>query len=282
LKQLFSLLKISVLISFVILSVNAFAGDPYRSAAGAREAAMSYVCVMKGDFWSLFHNPAGLALNKSFSFALNYENRFSIKELGTRSVALVLPAGKTSIGAIYSHFGYSDFKRQMAGLSCGLTVTDKIAAGVQIDYFSEKISGEYNNIQLLTCSAGVLISATENLKLGINIFNPVPNSIRKYAMPSSLRVGAGLSLSKDLFAGIETEMTTGNRLVVRTGFEYEAVKNFWVRGGFGTANSSFSFGVGVLAKPALIDIAFSTHEKLGITSSISIIFNIKTRLISKE
>ena len=71
-------------------------------------------------------------------------------------------------------------------------------------------------------------------------------------------------------------MTTGNRLNVKTGFEYEAVNNFWIRAGFGTANSSFSFGVGVLAKPAIIDVAFSTHERLGITSSISIIFNIKT------
>jgi hypothetical protein len=277
LKQLFSLLKISVLICFVILYVDAFAGDPYRSAAGAREAGMSYVCVMKGSFWSFFHNPAGLALNKSFSFGLSYENRFSIKELGTRSVALVIPAGKTSIGAIYSHFGYSDFKRQMAGLACGLTVTDKISAGVQIDYFSEKISGESNNIQLLTCGAGVLISASENITFGIHIFNPVPNSIRKYAIPTTIRVGAGLSLNKDLFAGIETEMTTGNRLAVRTGFEYEAVKNFWVRGGFGTANSSFSFGVGVLAKPAVIDIAFSTHKTLGITSSVSIIFKINKK-----
>jgi hypothetical protein len=277
LKQLFSLLKISVVISFVILSVDVFAGDPYRSAAGAREAGMSYVCIMKGDFWSFFHNPAGLALNKSFSFGLNYENRFNIKELGTRSAALAIPAGKTSIGAIYSHFGYSDFKRQMAGLACGLRVTDRIAAGVQIDYFSEKISGGYNNIQLLTCGAGVLISATDNVTFGIHIFNPVPNSVRKFPMPSVLRIGAGLSLSKDLFAGIETEMTTGNRLVVRTGFEYEAVKNFWVRGGFGTANSSFSFGIGVLAKPALIDLAFSTHETLGITSSISIIIKINKK-----
>jgi hypothetical protein len=272
LKQLFSLQKIPVLVSFSILSVCGFAGDPYRSAAGARQAGMEYVCVMKSDLWVSFHNQAGLALNKSLTFGFNYENRFSIKELGTRSVGITIPAGKASAGGIYSQFGYSDFKRQMVGIACGLPLSGKISAGVQIDYFSETTSGKYDNNQLLTFEAGILVTASKNIKIGIHIFNPVPNTIRKAAMPSGLRVGTGVNLAKDLFAGIETEMNTGQNPEVRTGFEYEAAKRLWLRGGFGTSNSSFSFGLGYSGKPALIDISFSTHEKLGITSSISIIF----------
>ena len=81
--------------------------------AGAGEAGMGYVCVMKYGFWSSFHNQALLANNNSFSFGINYENRFSIKELGTRSAGLIIPAGKASLGAVYSHFGYSDFKSEI-------------------------------------------------------------------------------------------------------------------------------------------------------------------------
>ena len=33
--------------------------------------------------------------------------------------------------------------------------------------------------------------ANENTSLGIHVFNPVPNSLRKTIMPSSLRIGAG-------------------------------------------------------------------------------------------
>lgn len=276
-KQLFSLKKISVSVCCVILSVNAFAGDLYRSAAGARQAGMAYACVMKSDLWSSFHNQAGLAFINSFSFGFNCESRFSLKELGTRSAALTIPAGSASVGVVYSHFGYSDFKRQKAGIACGLPLSEKIAAGIQVDYFSERAAGEYNNNQLLTCEAGVLFSASENVSVGIHLFNPVPNSIRKTDIPSVLRAGAGIDLSKELFAGIEAEMITGDKLVVMTGFEYEAVKRLWFRGGFSTANSSFSFGLGYQTQPALIDIAFSTHERLGITSSISIIFNIKNK-----
>lgn len=258
------------------MSVKGFAGDPYKLMAGSRQAGMANVCVMNIDLWSSFHNQAGLALNKSFSFGLNYENRFSIKELGTRTAGVTIPAGRVSLGAVYSHFGYSDFRRQMIGLACGMPLSDNIVAGVQIDYFSERTTGEYNNNQMITCETGIIVKASENVKIGMHVFNPVPNSIRKSDMPTGLRVGAGVNLSKGLFAGVETEMSTGHKLVIRTGFEYEAAKKFLVRGGFSTENSSFCFGVGYRSGPAMIDFGFSTHDRLGITSSVSVIFEMKS------
>jgi hypothetical protein len=274
LKQLSSLLKISVSVLFLFLHHTASGGDPYRLSAGAGEAGMGYVCVMKNGFWSSFHNQASLANNKSFAFGFNYENRFSIKELGTRSVGMVIPAGKASLGAVYSHFGYTDFKRELTGLACGLKLSDKISAGVQIDYFSEKTSGEYPNKQSVTFETGLLVAPSENVTVGINLFNPVPNSMRKTSLPSSLRIGTGTALNNLLFAGIEAEMSSWTRLIIRTGFEYKAAKNFWLRGGFSTSNNSFSFGLGYLAKLAQLDMGFVTHEKLGVTSSVSLVFKI--------
>jgi hypothetical protein len=275
LKQLSSLLKISVSAFFIFLSLTSSADIPYRVSAGAGEAGMGSVCIMKRGFWTSFHNQATLAYNNSFSFGINYENRFNIKELGTRTAGITIPAGKSSLGAVYSHFGYTDFKRDMAGLACGLKLSDKIFAGVQIDYRSERTSKEYSNNQSVTFEAGLLVMPVENIRIGVHLFNPVPNSIRKSFMPSSLRIGAGTDLNNSLFAGVEAEMSSGNKLIIRTGFEYEAVKKFWLRGGFSTCNSSFSFGLGYLTKIAQIDFGFVTHEKLGVTSSVSLVFKIR-------
>jgi len=255
-------------------SIPALADDPYRTTAGAGEAGSGYACIMKTGFWSAFHNQVSLAENKSTLFGINYENRFNIKELGTRSAGLVIPAGRTSIGAIYSHFGYPDFSRQMAGLACGLPISEKIDAGIQIDYFSERTAGEYNNRQSITCEAGLLISPSENLRLGIHLFNPLPNSLRKSYLPSAISAGAGIFLSKSLFAGAELEMASGDNLIFRTGFDYEAAKKVRLRGGFCTKNTSFSFGLGYLFNQMQIDLAFVTHDKLGVTSSASLIFNL--------
>jgi hypothetical protein len=273
-KQLSSLLKISVSFLFALFSLTASAGDPYRSPAGAAEAGTGYVCVMKEGFWSSFHNQASLAFNTATFIGSNYQDRFNIKELGTRTAAFIMPAGKSSLAGIYSHFGYSDFRRDMFGAACGMKLSEKISAGIQVDYFSERSSGEYYFRQSLTCEAGLIVVASENTKIGIHLFNPVPNSLRKSFLPSSLRIGAGTYLNKFLFAGIESEMSTGGRLILRTGFEYEAVKKLWLRGGFCTENNSFSFGLGFLIKIVQIDVAFVTHEKLGITSSVSLIFKI--------
>ena len=273
-KQLSSLLKISVSVFSIFLSLTASGGDPYRPSAGAGEAGMEYVCIMKNGFWTSFHNQASLAYNNSFSFGLNYENRFSIKELGTRSAGITIPAGKASLGAVYSYFGYTDFKREMTGLACGIKLSDKISAGVQVDYLSERTSGEYNDNQSVTCETGLLVTPSENIRIGIHLFNPVPNSIRKTYLPTTLRVGAGTDLSKILFAGVEAEMSSGSKLIFRTGFEYEAAKKLWLRSGFSTNNSSFSFGLGYLTKIVQIDLGFLTHNKLGVTSSASLIFKI--------
>ena len=273
-KQLSSLHKISVSVFYIFLSLTASGGDPYRPSAGAGEAGMGYVCIMKNGFWSSFHNQASLAYNNSFSFGINYENRFSIRELGTRSVGMIIPAGKASLGVVYSHFGYTDFKRDMTGLACGIKLSEKISAGIQVDYFSERASGEYGNNQSVTCEAGLLVTPSENIRIGIHLFNPVPNSIRKTYLPTTLRVGAGTDLNKLLFAGVEVEMSSGSKLIIRTGFEYEVAKKLWIRSGFSTNNNSFSFGLGYLVKIAQINLGFTTHEKLGVTSSVSLVFKI--------
>jgi hypothetical protein len=70
-------------------------------------------------------------------------------------------------------------------------------------------------------------------------------------------------------------MSMDENIIIRGGFEYEAVKKFWMRGGFSTENSSFSFGLGYLLKSLKIDLSFSTHERLGVTSSVSLVFKIK-------
>jgi hypothetical protein len=93
-------------------------------------------------------------------------------------------------------------------------------------------------------------------------------------MPTSIRVGAGTYLNNSLFTGLEAEMSSGSNLIVRTGFEYEAAKKLWLRGGFSTDNNSFSFGLGWLVRMVQIDLGFMTHERLGLTSSVSLIFKI--------
>lgn len=273
-KQLSSLLKISVSALFIFSSLSASGDDIYRFSSGAPEAGMGNVCITNRGFWASFGNQASLGYNRTFSFGLNYGNKFGISELSTRSAAVIVPAGKASIGVLYSRFGYADYKRGSTALACGMQLSDKLSAGVQADYFMERTAGEYNNNQFITFETGLIYLPSENVKIGVHLFNPLPNSIRKTYLPATLRIGAGTDLNKLLFAGVEAEMTSGKKMVLKTGFEYELAKKFWFRGGFSTKNSSFSFGMGYFPGFAQLDIGFATHERLGVTSSASLVFKI--------
>jgi hypothetical protein len=264
-----SLHKIPVVLVYCFLfSTTTYGGDPWRLSAGAGEAGTGYVCVMKSSFWSSFHNQASLAFQPSFSAGFNYESRFAVKELGTRTAGIVIPSGKASFGAVYSYFGYPDFKREMAGISCGLKLSEKLAAGVQADYFGEKTYGEYANTGILTCEAGLIWLPSEDVRIGVHVFNPLPASLNKAGLPLRVRTGAGISLGKNLFAGTEAEMSSGYKMLLRAGFDYEAMKKLWLHAGFSTEGNAFSFGLGYALKFMQVDVSFATHEKLGITPSV--------------
>ena len=235
---------------------------------------MSNTCIMSYDFWSSFNNQAGLALNNKLAAGINYENRFGLKELGTKSAGIIIPAGGSSLGLIYSNYGYNDLQKHFAGAACRLKLSKKITAGIQIDYISERTSGEYLNNSFLTCEAGIQIEPTSYTRLGFHIFNPVPNSLRKNYMPSEIRIGAGYKINPVVFIGIELEKSTGSNLVLKTGFEYEPVNKLVLRGGFRSNTGSLSFGIGYKTKIFITDFAFVTHEILGVTPSVSVILNL--------
>ena len=271
---MFSLLKLSVPVCFAILPVAVRAGDPYVLPAGAAPSGMAFVSVMKKDFWSSVHNPGSLSYVRKTTFGTSCENRFGIPGLGTVTAAAVIPVSRSSLGLDCSMFGNSDFRRQKASLACGLPLGPAFSAGIRIDYFSERTYGNYSNIGYVTFETGAVIRISNTVNAGIHIFNPLPSSLRKRPMATVLSTGMGAEIGTGLFIGSECEISTGGGAELRTGFEYELSKRLWIRGGYKTGHSSFCFGLGYKTGPAVADVSFTTHERLGITSSVSLTFNI--------
>ncbi|HPF03010.1 MAG TPA: hypothetical protein PLV06_11845 [Bacteroidales bacterium] len=272
---MYSLQRIIVSLVVFFSFSAAFCDNPFLIKGGPGEAGMGSVCIMHSGFWSSFSNQALLALNDSWSAGFNYQSRFNIQELGTTTAAAVFPAGNSSVGLIFSHFGYSEFRRSMTGAACGLQLTESIAAGLQIDYFFENFSADYDSYHSVTFEAGLFFRPSERVSAAIHVFNPVPASLRNTMMPSTLRAGAGIQLGSTIFAGAEAEMSTGEKLILKSGLEYGVSENLWLRGGFSSEFTSFSFGLGYMLRWLRIDLSFVTHERLGISSAASLVFKIK-------
>lgn len=235
---------------------------------------MGYSCIAKPGFWSSFSNPALLVYQKQLKAGINFENRFNLKELGTRTAGIIFPAGKTTLGAVYSNFGYRYFSRHTAGVSCGMFLTQKLAAGIQVEYFNEHTPGEYSEQNSLSFEAGVSLGISDKTTFGFTVFNLVPASLRKSWLPSRLQVGTEITLNRSFSATAEAGLTTGGNVRISFGFEYSILTAFKVSGGFSSGNNSFCFGLGYKIKSLKIDLGFAVHDRLGITSSASLIFEI--------
>ena len=272
---MFSLRKTSVLLLLFSFPLALSGEDPLWSSSGAAGTGMGSLSATGRGFWSSFSNQALLAQNRQYAAGINCLNRFNIAELGTYSAGLILPAGKNSAGILFSRFGYSEYSREKIGLASGLQLSEKISAGIQIDYFAVRTSNKYANYQSLTFEAGILIHPSDNITAGIHLFNPVPNSLRKSFLPSSLTAGVGIELNRSSFTAAEVTMSSGKPLAIRMGFDYEAAANLHIRGGFTTENTSFSFGTGFRMNAVMIDIGFATHERLGVTTAVSLTYSIR-------
>lgn len=269
---LVSLRRISNLILFTFLFFPLPGQNPYRLKQGAEEAGMGAVCLTNPSFTGCFQNQALLPDFNSLTLGVNYENRFNIKELGTRTIGLVIPMEGVSLGAVYSHFGYSDFYRTFTGIAAGTKIAQKVSAGIQIDYITEKGWDEYSGNRAVTFEAGITIAVAQNSKIAVHLFNPLPNSLRKTELPSTISLGVGSQIVDELYLGAEMVLNTGEQPGIKTGFTYEAAKNLKIRGGFSSPNNSFTLGIGYALKPVKIDFAFITHESLGLTSMVSLQF----------
>lgn len=279
---MFSLRKTSVFLLLFSVPLALPGEDPLLSSSGAAGTGMGSVSATGKGFWASFSNQALLAQNHQYSVGINCLNRFNIAELGTYSAGLVLPAAKSSTGILFSRFGYSEYSREKIGLACGLHLSEKISAGIQIDYFAVRTGNKYANYQSLTFETGILIHPSDNISAGIHLFNPVPNSLRKSFLPSSLTAGVGIELNRSLFTAAEVTMSSGQPLAIRMGFDYEAAANLHIRGGFTTENTSFSFGTGFRLNAVMIDIGFATHERLGVTTAASLTFLIRGKRNSSD
>jgi hypothetical protein len=233
---------------------------------------MGTVTLTKPDFTGFFQNQALLAYNNSLALGANYESRFNLKELAYSSFGCVVPFGSGSFGAIYSQYGTTDLRRMFGGIAIGLELGERVAGGVQIDYIGENVYDGYNDTHTITIEIGTAIKFSEKTTIGINIFNPLPQHLRDNYLPSSISLGIGSNISDKVFLGAETLLTTGEKVIVKTGFQLEVVRNLFLRGGYTTENNSFCFGVGYRFKPVKIDFSFLAHETLGRSSSVSLVF----------
>ena len=240
---------------------------------GSRAAAMGNAAVAVSDIWSVHHNQAGLASLFALQAGFHHENKFMVPEFGLQALALAIPARPGTIGLSYTYFGFSKYNESKIGLAFGRKFSERISAGVQVNYLYTYIADDFGDTGNITVEGGFIVQPVEGLFVAVHVYNPTRTMIRTYydePVPTILRFGLAGYLGDRILAAVETEKEIDHEPVFKAGLEVGVVGSLYLRTGIISSPVQGSFGLGYIFGGLSADIAFTNHRLLGFTPHFSI------------
>jgi len=243
--------------------------------AGARSASLSGVAVMYPDFWSVWHNQAGLGYYTHYTAGIHHENRFLVPEFALNCIGLTLPTSTGTFGISCTRFGYPAYHENKIGLAFGKAFHERFAVGLQIDYLDVFINDDFGRRATVAIEAGIMAEPLENLLIGFHVFNPTASSLSKMDgehIPVIMRMGIGYQFGDRLFLGTETEKDLDiGKSFLKVGIEYRLIEYIYIRTGLSVHEYvHHSFGVGYSKFNFQADLAFSFQPITGYTPFFSL------------
>lgn len=242
--------------------------------AGARSMSMGNASTTFSDVWAYHNNPGALATVEKFSVGLSYENRFLLKQLQSQGVAVAIPL-KVGVLSFGGHlYGYSLYRSTKVGMGYSMKLSEKFFAGVQLNYQNLTIQN-YQSKNTLTAEVGLFAKITDKWLLGVSVFNLGRAKLSDYQddrFSTVFRLGSSYQFSKKLLFSGEFQKDLDSPLRFRAGLEYEVVDHFFVRGGFQSTPTEFTFGLGYHFKQIRLNVGSAYERIVGWSPHFSISF----------
>lgn len=239
--------------------------------------AIAHTSVSATETWSAFQNPAMLGYILSTEIGLQYENRFLLHELSTKSLSLGLHSSLLNTGLSFSHFGYSQYHEMMVGLAFARNFSDKFALGVQFNYYTAYFAASRSYRGTFFPQIGISYQFSPAFSIGFNAFNPIQTKIdtelTTKRIPSIFSIGTDYHFSPDFAwrTQIDKELSSNYRFA--TGFEYQMMHSVSVKLGAYHANYLVPcLGLGLKAGSFLFDLNCELHPVLGLNTMAGLKF----------
>lgn len=247
------------------------AAQPAAELFGGRTAGMGFVSTTIHDYWSAFHNPAGLNGVEQAGVALAYTNRYGVPAFQSVAAAGAFKLNKFALGAGISRFGDQLFNRQKILLTAASRLSG-VDVALRLGYMQIATSGlETHGLPFL--DLGVIAQLTKHLRIGASLHHinqPKVSSFEQERLPALVRAGFSYQPVSRFTLHLDTEKETGQDFDFRAGAEYQWHKAFSARTGISTRPAKAYFGTAVSLKNIGIDYALHTHPKLGMSHQVSL------------
>ncbi|MBL0015759.1 MAG: hypothetical protein IPP17_04795 [Bacteroidetes bacterium] len=264
----------------ILLAVSLFCPTVVRAGgesqvAGARRVGLGFAYTgVRGDFWSLFMNPAGIAGIQQMEVGAFIERRFLLNEINYGTLGFVTPfkQGKHFAGLDVGGFGFAGYSESRVGLTYATTLFERLSLGAKANYTRVSIDN-YGSKSALYVDAGLNCILSKHISIGFRIFNANRAELQKEQdekIPTTLDVGMAYQVSDKVLIVADIEKQVNFPFSFRGGVEYAPAKFLKARIGASTQPVTVSAGVGLVVKGLNIDFANTLHQYLGYTPSLSL------------
>lgn len=250
------------LVPFFGLSVLTLAaGNP---PAGSRSAGMANASVVLTDLWSVHHNQAGLAFAESPAVGFYHQAGY-VREMDHQALVVLVPVFSGALATSCIFYGYEHYQEIKAGIAYGRPLAANLSAGVQLDYFRTRFSGDFQDVDQVTFEVGMHLRVNDHWSLATHIFNPLTyeQAGRNLYLPAVFRLGVLWAPYGQWTMAVEVEKRSQSGLVPKMALEYKLTPCFCLRSGVSLDPVYHCFGLGYAWSRFQADLAFTFHPLLG-------------------
>ena len=266
-------------ILLVVLSTEAVESQILHRPMTAVYSGLGAYSINNADLFSFTANQASLAQLKNGGVAVYSERRFMLAELNNYSMAIALITGSGNFGLKATYAGFSEYNESQLGLAYARKLGKKLDMGAQFNYNGFRIAG-YGSAAAVTFEAGIIMHASENLHVGIQVNNPVGGRFGnggEEKLSSVYTLGFGYEASDKFFLSAEIVKEEDQPVNVNAGIQYKFLPRVFARVGVSSAASCAWTGIGLLWKSFRVDVTTSYHQQLGLTPGLLLFFNFKSK-----
>ncbi len=245
-----------------------------RSPVSSAYELLNTYSIRHVDVFSFTNNTAALAQLKNFSIGAFAENRFGLKELNHFSAAAGWETNKGNFGLQSDYFGFSNFNEYQLGLAYARSLGESFDLGAQFNYFSYRIPS-YGQYSTITFQVGAIGRLSEQLSVGIQVYNPVGGYLSKLndeKLSSVYQFGLGYEPGENVILSATIEQEEGKSLNITGGIFYQFDKRFFARAGIRSDENIVFGAAGVAFDNLRVDIAVSHHPILGFSPGVMVIY----------
>ncbi len=257
---------------FLIKNLSAQVGN--NVTQGANSLACGGVTAVSSGSTGFWDNPANLAQLEQWSGAIAVENRFALTPLTIVAMGGAMPTRSGVFGFSIQNFGTDEYREQKMGIQFGKKLGSKFYLGAGFDVFRLQIQN-YGVQNWLSFQLGAQFEATEQLKMGIHLLNPVASRVgERETVAPSLRIGASFSANKNVKLIAEIGQQNANFPRFRLACVYRFAPIFAAQLGISTRDlsqsSAISFGFSwQLFSKICLSASASLQHQLGLVSAFT-------------